>query len=113
MGLKALRDDEDDFIQTAYHSEDVRKILAGPRGAQAAAAKRIEQLYKRALGDTLPGETDSEFQARLSRNPKARRLQAESEEDRTVRINMAPSVSVICDSAYGIVCSECATRSAS
>ncbi|RDX46391.1 hypothetical protein OH76DRAFT_1485625 [Lentinus brumalis] len=91
MGLKLLRDDEDDFIRSAYHSDDVRKILSGPRGAQMAAAKRIEQLYIRTFDKLLPGESDAEFEARLSKNPKARRLEPETEEERAMRMHMAPS----------------------
>lgn len=93
MGRRQLRDDELEFIQQTQHTEDVRRILRGPHGAQAAASKRIEQLYRERFSGLLPGETDEEFRARQVHNPKAVRLCAESELDRQRRLSMAHSVS--------------------
>ncbi|RDX45952.1 hypothetical protein OH76DRAFT_1485919 [Lentinus brumalis] len=82
MGRRQLRDDEFEFIEQTQRSDDIRRILRGPHGAQAAASKRIEQLYRERFSGLLSGETEEEYNARRRKNPKAVRLHDETEDER-------------------------------
>ena len=87
MGATRLRDDESKFITQTRESKEIRDILKGDRGAQAKAATRIEELYRAEFSHALGGETDAEYAERKKSDPKAKRLTAESEEERQRRLD--------------------------
>ncbi len=93
MGATALRDDELEFIESLRVSADIRKINDGSHGAMTRAARRLEELYREKFSDTLPGETEAEFRARRAIKKNARRLIAETEEDRDARLAKIGQVS--------------------
>ncbi|KAI0741138.1 hypothetical protein C8Q76DRAFT_791484 [Earliella scabrosa] len=87
MGATRLRDDEFKFITKTRESKEIRDILKGDRGAQAKAATRIEELYRAEFSHALGGETEAEYAERKKVEPKAKRLTAESEEERQSRLD--------------------------
>ena len=87
MGATRLRDDEFKFITKTRESKEIRDILKGDRGAQAKAATRIEELYRAEFSHALRGETEAEYAERKKVETKAKRLTAESEEERQGRLD--------------------------
>ncbi|KAI0708127.1 hypothetical protein C8T65DRAFT_740286 [Cerioporus squamosus] len=93
MGATRLRDDEADFIEAMRVSAEIRSINNGTHGAMTRAARRVEELYLQQFSGHLPGETEAEFIERRKNKKSARRLTAESDEERQERLKKIGEVS--------------------
>lgn len=92
MGETYWRDDEIEWLTETQQSDDIQKIYNGKDGSQQEGVKEMIKLYNARFSELHLGETEAEWKVRRRTQPNARRLVAETKEERVKRLDRAPRV---------------------